>query len=413
MKNTDIRSFDLTQRTIFGLLSQTLFGAAYTPEPDVDWTEVYRESENQAVRLQTFANHHLIPGIPDELREEIRTYQAAAMLRNARIHAGHTYVHSLLTKNGIAYTVLKGASSACFYPNPMTRAMGDVDFFVSREDFDRALELFTKEGFTVSGQDHICHAVLGKKKAHLEMHFEPAGVPDGEVGEKIRAYLSDLRECAIPLKNSLTTCMRPCDFHHGLIMLMHLQHHLLAEGIGLRHLCDWSVFVACFQQTEFRDLFEERLKSVGLWRLARLLSLSAVLYIGLPEQDWMREDPEDEMTARQLMRDIVAGGNFGKKNRQRAYEGLFISNRGKDGVGNNRLKEGFGALNRITRAKCPFTQRVPILLPVGWVAVLLGYLFRNHKRNQTKGHVSAADAYKKSSARQQLYRKLGLYEPEL
>jgi hypothetical protein len=195
-------------------------------------------------------------------------------------------------------------------------------------------------------------------------------------------------------------------------MLMHLQHHLLAEGIGLRHLCDWSVFVACFQRTEFRDLFEERLKAVGLWRLARLLSLSAVLYIGLPEQDWMREDPEDEMTARQLMRDIVAGGNFGKKDRQRAYEGMFISNRGKDGVGNNRVKEGFGALNRITRSKCPFTRRVPVLLPIGWVAVLLGYMFRNHKRNKTRGRVSAADAYKKSAARQQLYRKLRLYESE-
>ena len=413
MKNTDIRSFDLTQRTIFGLLSQTLFGAAYTPEPDVDWTEVYQESENQAVRLQTFANHHLIPDIPDELREKIRRYLAAAMLRNARIHGEHTYVHTLLTQNGIAYSVLKGAGSACYYPDPLTRAMGDVDFFVSREDFDRALALFAREGFTASGQDHICHVVLRKKPIHLEMHFEPAGVPDGEVGEKILSYLSDLRACAVPLKSRLTTCMRPCDFHHGLIMLMHLQHHLLAEGIGLRHLCDWAVFVNHFRPNEFRETFEERLKAVGLWRLARLLSLSAALYIGLPEQDWMRDDPEDGEIAGQLMVDIVAGGNFGKKNRQRAYEGLFISNRGKDGVGNNRLKEGFGALNRITRAKCPFTQRVPILLPVGWVAVLLGYLFRNHKRNQTKGHVSAADAYKKSSARQQLYRKLGLYEPEL
>ena len=158
MKNTDIRSFDLTQRTIFGLLSQTLFGAAYTPEPDVDWTQVYLESENQAVRLQTFANHHLIPGIPDALREDIRRYLAAAMLRDARLHAEHTYVHTLLTRQGIPYSILKGASSACFYPDPLTRVMGDVDFFVGREDFDRALQLFTEEGFSVSGQDHICGA---------------------------------------------------------------------------------------------------------------------------------------------------------------------------------------------------------------------------------------------------------------
>lgn len=413
MKNTDIRSFDLTQRTIFGLLTQTLFGAAYTPEPDVDWTQVYLESENQAVRLQTFANHHLIPGIPDALREDIRRYLAAAMLRDARLHAEHTYVHTLLTRQGIPYSILKGASSACFYPDPLTRVMGDVDFFVGREDFDRALQLFTEEGFSVSGQDHICHVVLRKKRIHLEMHFEPAGVPDGEVGEKIRFYLSDLRQRATLLKNRLTTCLRPSDFHHGLIMLMHLQHHLLAEGIGLRHLCDWAVFVNHFHPDEFRETFEEKLKAVGLWHLARLLSLSAVLYIGLPEQDWMRKDSEDELTARQLMVDIVAGGNFGKKDRQRAYEGMFISNRGKDGISHNRAKAGFRALNRITRVKCPFTRKLPVLLPIGWVAVLVGYLFRNHERNQTKGKVSAADAYQKSAVRQQLYRKLRLYEPEL
>ncbi len=412
MKNTDIRSFELTQRTIFGLLSQTLFGAAYTPEPDVDWTEVYRESENQAVRLQTFANHHLISDIPDDLRRDIRQYLAMAMLRNARVHGDHTAVHELLTRHGIPYSILKGASSASYYRHPLTRAMGDVDFYVEQADLERAVALFREQGFEVSGEDHVCHVILRKGRHHLEMHFEPAGIPEGVCGEIIRGYLGDLRERAELSESDLVTCRLPSAFHHGLIMLMHLQHHLLAEGVGLRHLCDWAVFVGHFEGDEFPRLFRERLKAVGLWRLARLLSLTAVLYIGLPERDWMREDGTDETVASALMADIVAGGNFGKKNRQRAYEGLFISNRGKDGLGNNRFKEGMSSLNRITRAKCPFTRRVPLLLPVGWVAVFWGYLFRNHERNKTKGRVSALDAYKKSEARQRLYQQLGLYEPE-
>ena len=57
MQNTLPPSFDRTQRTIFGLLAQTLFGVPYTPESDVDWMAVYVESECQAVRFQTFCNH--------------------------------------------------------------------------------------------------------------------------------------------------------------------------------------------------------------------------------------------------------------------------------------------------------------------------------------------------------------------
>ena len=32
----------------------------------------------------------------------------------------------------------------------------------------------------------------------------------------------------------------PAPFHHGLILLLHTVHHMLGEGIGLRHLCDWG-----------------------------------------------------------------------------------------------------------------------------------------------------------------------------
>ncbi len=412
MKNTDLRSFDRTQRTLFGLLSRTLFGAAYTPEPDVDWTAVYRESECQAVRLQTFCNHHLIPDIPPELRERISQYLTRAMLRNTRIHAQHTEVHRLMMEKGIPYTVLKGASSACYYPSPMTRAMGDVDFYVDRADLEEALTLFEGMGFALSEQDHICHRVLRLSAAHLELHFDLPGLPEGEVGQVIRGYMASLREDAVLLKNSLVTCNRPSEFHHGLIMLMHLQHHLLAEGIGLRHLCDWAVFVHSFGGSEFPDLFRDKLRAVGLWRLARLLSLSASLYIGLPEQDWMREEPTDEETAHALMLDIMAGGNFGRKDRQRAYEGMFISDRGKDGVKNRRAREGFRALNRITYQKWPPSARSPLLLPIGWVITVTGYLFRNRRRNRNGDSVSALDAYRKSAPRIELYQKLGLYEPE-
>ena len=46
--------FDLTQRTIFGLLSHNLFQLPFEPEDGVDWKAVFRESKQQAVAFQVF-----------------------------------------------------------------------------------------------------------------------------------------------------------------------------------------------------------------------------------------------------------------------------------------------------------------------------------------------------------------------
>ena len=405
-------SFDLTQRTIFGLLSHNLFQVPFAPETGVDWTAVFRESKQQAVDVQVFMDRERLTGMPEELYQQIQAYLFRRVVKNIQVHAHHTELHRLLTGHGVRYVVLKGAASARYYPDPQSRAMGDVDFYVQKSDFEKALELFREAGFEAGELDHICHVVLRKKPMHYEMHHTPAGVPGGQVGQIILGYLSDLREQACLVENKTVSCYCPSDFHHGLIMLMHMQHHLLAEGIGLRHLCDWAVFVDKFHGTEFPELFQEKLKKAGLWRLARILSLCAARFLGLGELPWMREGKGDEQAAAALMEDILAGGNFGNKDRQRAYEGMFISDRGKNGVGDRRLRMAFQSLNRITFAKYPIFRKIPVLLPVGWIMAFVGYLFRNHKRNSQGSQSHVLSAYRKSAPRIRLYQSLGIYEPE-
>lgn len=412
MKEHQIDSFDLTQRTIFGLLGRHLFGAPFVPEADVDWKAVFQESRQQAVCNQVFADCSQLSGLDGEMQNALRSHLVRGMMKNMQVHAQHTELHRLMTEHGIPYVILKGAASARYYPDPQSRAMGDVDFYVGEADFDRALEVCREAGFEASGLDHICHVILRKGRVHMEMHRMPSGVPNGAVGEIVKEYLSNLREEAQVVSSPLVTCCCPSDFHHGLIMLMHLQHHLLAEGIGLRHLSDWAVFVNGFQEDVFEELFREKLKAIGLWKLARLLSLCAVEYLGLPEQDWMQESTADRELVLALMQDILAGGNFGAKDRQRAYEGLFISNRGKEGVQNNRIRQGIQAMNRITYMKYPFIEKYPVLLPAGWAAAFGGYLIRTRKRNQKGQDIHTLSAFQKSADRISLYRQLGLYEPE-
>ena len=56
--------------------------------------------------------------------------------------------------------------------------------------------------------------------------------------------------------------------------------HFLVEGIKLRHICDWAVFLNSFDEAAFNSLFKNRLKSVGLWQFTLVLSNVCSRYLG-------------------------------------------------------------------------------------------------------------------------------------
>jgi hypothetical protein len=86
------------------------------------------------------------------------------------------------------------------------------------------------------------------------------------------------------------------------------------------------VFVNHLSSDSFRNLFEEKLKAVGLWRYAQLLCQLCTRYLGLPPQEWAMENVDDEFLYT-IIKDIFAGGNFGVKDSNRFVETLVISDR--------------------------------------------------------------------------------------
>lgn len=237
------------ERALLSLLKKSLFGVGLERElSEEEQLEAMEESRKQAVSCLAAQSASLTGDGADRVRGQ----SLSAIRKNVEILLQHQYLHELMTKAGIPYVVLKGAASAYYYPQPQQRMMGDVDFLVAQEDVERASRLLIEEGFTPWDEAHICHIVFKKEKMHFEMHFEPAGVPDGEEGRLVRGHCTDMIATAATVQNGFVTFRNPEPFYHGLIMLLHMQHHLLAEGIGLRHLCDWAVFVDRFSDTEFR-----------------------------------------------------------------------------------------------------------------------------------------------------------------
>ena len=301
------RVLELTANSLFNLGSEELHYNG----------EIISELLSQAVLPIALPAHKLVSSI---------------IAANMQVSYEHTELHDLLTENSIPYVFLKGVASASYYPNPILRTMGDVDFLINSADIPRAASLLESIGFeiAVDDDDNGIHIAFHRDDSTWEMHRSINGIPEGKVGNQVRRYLSDIIETAVDYDEGNGIIKIPDDFHHGLVLLLHTASHLTSEGVGLRHLCDWAVFVNRFAEEHFSALFEDKLKSCGLWRFAQLLSLTSVKFLHLPYQLWMGD--ADEVILEQLITDIMNGGNFGHKDEDRYRQIKYISNRGENTV---------------------------------------------------------------------------------
>jgi hypothetical protein len=311
-----------------------------------------------------------------------------------------------MSQHGIEYCVVKGVASASYYPDPLMRSMGDVDFYVHPNDINTALEILKNEGFVVYKTNHPHHISLDRGTKHFEMHFKPVAYHEGWTGEIFEEYWSDIRQTSVMNEIPPAIYRGPSKFHHGFILLTHLQHHLFHEGVGLRHFCDWALFVDSFTNEEFVSVFESRLKRIGLYRLAQALSLGAVKYMGMAHREWMGDDYD---TAEELLSDIICGGNFGRKDRRRVYEGLFIAEGGAEKARGGRLRMLMSSMNKIVDVHWRAAKKFPLLYPIGWICFSIRYLFRVVTK---KRKLNVIDNYRKSGERKDKYARLRVFEPE-
>ena len=397
-----------TEKTVLSALSYGLRGEKYLSNEKTDWQEVLKESKAQTVCLSVFDALSQECAIEDEVRQKFELFSARQISQNMTVHTYHNYLHNLMEKNGIDYCVIKGSSSAYYYKNPLLRAMGDVDFLIKEEDMDRAKSVLLEDGFSVYLDKHLSHIVFKKGKMHFEMHFSLPGMPEGKYGEILKEYLKDIFEKSKTVNIEGIKFKTPHSFHHGLILLMHTYHHMLGEGVGLRHLCDIACFINDFEDNEFEETFKEKLVKCGLWHFTKILGHTCYKYLNIDYKSFMSQELDG--VAQAVIKDIFAGGNFGKKDEKRKGQSLAISDRGKDGVGKSALLQYVKSVNNAAKVQFPFIKRHKILHPVGFVAFIFRRGFRilkgTRKMPQFKGVIKGANM------RKEIYSQFRLFEGE-
>lgn len=396
------------QKYLLGLLAKALFGREIGEPEGVDWEKLFFEARAQAVTLIAYDALNK-ESVPEELLSRWKNAANAVLMSNIRVIRNHVVLNDWMSRESIPYVFLKGCVSASFYPDPVRRTMGDVDFLVPSEFVEPAARILESKGLTALDNHHPSHIVYYDKVNTYELHFSVVGIPENDEGKRIREYLKSIFEDSFMKDIEFGRVCFPADFYHGLIMLIHTCSHLSESGIGLRHMSDWAVFVNRFTSEEFRELFEEKLKAVGLWNFAKILTRVSSDYLGADEKEFARDaDPE---TAAGLIEDMLEGGNFGGKDESRRGQAVFITTGKEKSVDRNGIfKQYVKAKNETIREKWPAAKKCPLLLPIGWVSVAVTHVFGvitgKRKRTFTKKIMDGA------AARKELYSRLKMYERE-
>ena len=396
------------QELLLCVSAAALFHKPVNIPHDADWRALLQECNAQCVTLLVY------PVINRYLPETEKQLWEQACLRiagnNARVEWEHSELHKLMTENNIPYVAMKGCVSAAYYPDPSARTLGDVDFLVAPADLERAAATLEKAGFSEHPDaDDRIHIAYHRARSIWEMHWEVNGIPDGDVGDRIRVCFKDMVADARIYESGGCTYMAPSAFHHGLVMLLHTAQHMINTGIGLRHLCDWAVFAGKLSDEEFRGIFEEKLKEIGLWRFAQLLTQVSTAYLGCPERRWAYDRVSADLEA--IVADIFDGGNFGCKDEQRINQAKLMTNSGKGTVDDTPLlRQLIRTMNEKSRTGFPVCRKCALLLPVGWLVVGVRHLFRIAlgKRPKIKINKMISGA----NDRKEIYKQFKLFTKE-
>lgn len=359
-----------SQKILLDIIKKSLFNKKVILSGKFITSEILTEAKHQAVYSLVYSV------IKDKAEKTDGEFFSQIITNNIRVEYAHGEINQAFKKFNVKYVVLKGVSSALYYHEPLLRTMGDVDVLVSGDDVLSADKALKSIGFVTNENldtENMHIAYRRKDGIICELHFRVNGVPDNEKTDTINNYLSDIYEKSFECNTQNCTCVLPSKFHHGVILLLHTASHLTNEGVGLRHLCDWAVFVNSFSNDEFIALFEKPLKQMGLWRFAQLLTVVSEKYLGCDPKDWA--GTADRNLLEGIVTDILNGGNFGYKDADRYRQIKYISDREKRTVSKiNPVFQLFSSINSKTKAELKFTQKYKILLPLGYVITVLKYL---------------------------------------
>ena len=306
-------------RVIFlALLRSALWGTAAEVPSDIDWNEVMKLAKQQTV-IGLMAD--AIMRLPEEKRPDsdimrkLQTYVAMNIQARMLLTSKLSQSLKVLREAGLRPVLFKGHGLAMNYPEPLSRQCGDIDLYIGKRNFDKAIEVCT--GYFGAGEHDtksVKHYHLNTQGASVELHRIAEVMPGLIANRRYQKWTVEnleegqLRNVEI---DGVNVDLPPYDFD-PIYVLYHAWHHFMNGGIGLRQVCDWTMYIHKWHDKIDVAKLEANLRSFGLTKVWRLFAGIAVRHLGLPAEECPLYSGKYLSKADKVLDIIMNEGNFGQ-----------------------------------------------------------------------------------------------------
>ena len=298
---------DTVRTDICALIGELFFGKAGSLprlSQDPDWGAICSELREQTISL-LFSDDLIRRGLDEQVLERWRKTCFGSFRMNLDILNVQQWLYDVLTENSIPFMVVKGAAAAVLYPRPILRTQGDIDIVIAPEWFHEGLQTLIREGCERDGDEaeDSRHINLLKDGVIIELHSRFAKLSSSKAEALLDRWIFEaIPDGIIDREIFGMHFPAPPDVLNGLILLTHINMHL-EEGLGLRQIIDWMMYVYRHMDDGRWPVFRNQAAQLGLERLAVAVTRMCQLYLGLPEEYPACSVTEDSAVSEEDMAD--------------------------------------------------------------------------------------------------------------
>lgn len=291
----------------------------------VDFDCVLKLAEEQSVLGLVAAGFERLTAYGLPLTEKLTLLGKCQLIEQQNV-AMNQFLGELVEKMrrvGIYALLLKGQGIAQCYERPLWRSSGDIDLFLSDDNYDKAKVLLCPlSSSTEKETEYRKHLPLTISSWSVELH----GYLRCGLSKKIDQGLDEIRNdvfCKGNVRswlNGRTYIFLPSADNDAVYLFTHILKHFYKGGIGVRQLCDWCRLLWTFRNELDVAKLELRLRQMRLLSEWKAFAAFAVSVLGMPEESMPLYDAADKWKrkANRILDFILKSGNFGH-NRDSSY----------------------------------------------------------------------------------------------
>ena len=189
-------------------------------------------------------------------------------------------VADLWKKDGISMMVFKGQANGSFYPKPLHRASGDIDCYLFGEA-DKGDQLLADKGAAVENKWYR-HSKISYQGETIENHRVLSHTRGCKTKKRMEKELvALLNSTGMSRIEGCGEALQPPAQFNAHFLIYHALHHFTSEGLKLKQILDWAVFLHTQQDNVDWQVFNDFCQRYRLDRFAAVMNYIAEYFLGV------------------------------------------------------------------------------------------------------------------------------------